>query len=273
MVRMSEPTPPPAPPGPEVPAPPTTEPPAPPRYPLGPPLSAYGAADPDPRYQVEPSKTMAGWAIFLAIVPCFFPVASLVSIGLAITVLVKSQDGRDHGKKRAIAALIIATLWIVAFIVMFATGVFAGLQKDAERDKSGQVTDTSEVSSLKIRVGDCFDHPDLAGLDLESDEEATETTSVTAIPCPEPHDFEAYHAYDLPDGDYPGLSAVEMSAGTTCFKRFKSFVGIAYPKSDLEPYFLYPTKQSWGLLDDRTITCLIGEPGEKTTGTLGGTRR
>ena len=267
---MSDSTPPAAPPGPELPPPSATPPPA---YPTGPPLSAYGAANPDPRYQVEPSRTMAGWAIFLAIVPCFFPVASLVAIGLAITVLVKSQDGRDHGKKRAIAALIIATLWIVGVIVAAVLGAFAGLQKDAERDESGQVTDTSEVSSLKIREGDCFDYPELAGLDLDSEGEAPVTESVTAIPCPEPHDFEAYHAYDLPDGDYPGLKQVEESAGTTCFARFKAFVGIAYPKSDLEPYFLYPTRQSWSLIDDRTVTCLIGEPGKKTSGTLEGSRR
>jgi hypothetical protein len=215
---------------------------------------------------------MAGWALGLAIVPCFFPVATLVSIGLAITVLIRSRDGRNHGRGLAIAALVIAPLWIVGFIVAFAVGLFTELQQDAERDESGQVTESSQVSTLKIRVGDCFDHPGLAELDPDSDE-ADETPSVTAVPCADPHDFEAYHAYDLSDPDYPGESAVTESAATACFAQFKPFVGIAYPKSDLEPYFLYPTTRSWRLLDDRTVTCLIGEPGRKTSGTLRGSRR
>jgi hypothetical protein len=235
-------------------------------------LSAYAAADPN-RYEIPPSKAMSGWALGLAIVPCLFPVATLVSIGLAIAVLVKSRDGRNHGKGRAIAALIIATLWIIGVIVAVAVGAFADLQRDAERDDAGNVTEPSTVSVLKIRVGDCFDHPELAGLELGGADAAEETMTVEAIPCADPHDFEAYHAYDLTDGDYPGQDAVAESATTTCLRQFKAFVGIAYPKSDLEPYYLFPTSQTWRILDDRTVTCLVGEPGAKTSGTLRGSRR
>jgi hypothetical protein len=215
---------------------------------------------------------MSGWALGLAIVPCLFPVATLVSIGLAITVLVKSRDGRNHGKGRAIAALVIATLWIIGIIVLVAVGAFAELQRDAERDDSGNVTESSTVSVLKIRVGDCFDHPALAGLD-PGEESTEETMTVEAIPCAEAHDFEAYHAFDLTDDDYPGEDAVAESATTTCLRQFKAFVGIAYPKSVLEPYYLFPSSRTWSILDDRTVTCVVGEPGAKTSGTLRGSRR
>jgi hypothetical protein len=274
---MSEPTPPsassPTPPGPEVPTPPS----APsyasyPQYPVGPPLSAYGTAGRDPRYEVEPSKAMAGWALGLAIVPCFFPVSTLVAIGLAIAVLVKSRDGRNHGKGMAVAALVIAPLWVVGVIVAALVGAFGELQQEGERDGSGQVTESSEISILKIRVGDCFDYPELASLDPNETAES-EAFTVTGRPCADPHDFEAYHAYDLTDGDYPGEDVVTESATTKCFAQFKRFVGIPYGKSELEPYFLYPTSRSWALLDDRAVTCLVGEPGKKTSGSLEGSRR
>lgn len=231
-------------------------------------MTAYGQVG---RYEVPPSKAMAGWALGLAIIPCLFPIPTLVAVGLAIAVLVRSRDGRRHGKGMAIAALIIAALWMAGFVVLILSGALGTLQPDADRDDSGQVTGESQVSSLKIREGDCVNDPTMAGFDADSEDEEVSMT-VTVLPCEEPHDFETYLVYDLPDGDYPGEDEVGDAAATRCLREFKGFVGIAYSKSELEPYVLYPTSRTWRFLDDRSVTCLVGRPGTKTSGSLAGSK-
>jgi hypothetical protein len=183
-----------------------------------------------------------------------------VAIGLAIAVLVKSRHGINHGKGMAIAALVIAPLWIVGFLVAGVVGAFQDLGSDAERDSAGQVLARDEMSSLRIREGDCFDYPEL----LKGD--AAET--VTAIPCQEPHQFEAYDEMILPDGDYPGEDEVSRLSARRCLREFRAFVGVPYGQSTLEPYNLYPSRASWRLFDDRKITCVITDPESMTSGSL-----
>jgi hypothetical protein len=38
-------------------------------------------------------------------------------------------------------------------------------------------------------------------------------------------------------------------------------------------YYYFPTSRSWRLLDDRTITCVVGDPASRTAGTLERSRR
>jgi hypothetical protein len=219
----------------------------------------------------QPSKKMAGWALGLSIVPCCFGVTTLAGIGLAITVLIKSRDGRDHGRGLAIAALVIGAVWLIGGFIF---GVVGGLQgwfeEDAVRDSQGRTTQTSEISTQRIRLGDCLDYP---GLVDKTNDDPIEALTVTAIPCAEPHDVEAYHLQVLPDGEYPGDAVIVEKADDACLSTFKEFVGVSYGRSLLESYYLYPTSRSWGLMEDRTITCLIGAPDGKTSGTLRDSRR
>lgn len=213
---------------------------------------------------------MAGWALGLAIVPCF-GVGLLVSIGLAVTVLVRTaKQNRDHGKGLAIAALAIAACWVVFIVISFVLGVVEGLTSDPDRDDAGRVTGRGDQSILKIRTGDCFDSPELAGMRTDED---TETALVEAAPCGEPHQFEAYHAFEIPGSEYPGVREVQQAADDGCFRAFKGFVGVGYARSVLEISYLYPQSLSWRMLDDRTVTCIVGEPGELSTGTLEDSRR
>ncbi len=256
----------PVPPGPRLPdAPGPSASPAPPlpRYPV-PPHLEYATGRPDPRYLPPASRTMAGWALALAIVPCF-GIGPFVSIGLAITVLVRSRDGRDHGKGLAIAALIIAPLWILGFIVAAVVGAIHDVNADADRDASGHISARDEISSLKIREGDCFDYPEL----LAGGSSAT----VTAVPCIEPHQFEAYFEMSLSGGDYPGDDELSVMSARRCLKEFEAFVGVPYGRSTLEPYTLYPSQTSWRVLDDHVLTCAVTDPDSRTTGSLRNLRR
>jgi len=213
---------------------------------------------------------MAGWALGLAIVPCCGGITTLVGIGLAIAVLVKSRDGREHGKGLAIAALIIGGLWIIGTIVAVLLGAFNDLTEDADRDSSGHVTGRSEIAPTKLRVGDCFDDGALFGHTGDDD---VEGSMVTVTPCTDAHQFEAYKVFEIPGDKYPGEERVGRMAEEGCLPAFRAFIGKAYGKSRIESYMYFPVAVSWRLLDDHEVTCVVGRPGELTTGTLKRSRR
>ena len=227
----------------------------------------YGAPRP-PAYPEPASRTMAGWALGLAIVGCLC-ITALVAIGLAIAVLVKSRDGRDHGKGMAIAALVIAPIWIVTSIVVNVVGVIDELAADAERDDAGRVTERTTISVAKIRAGDCLNSAELAG----AGDETVHTSEVEVVPCLEPHQLEAYLVGTLPEGEYPGSQKVQRTAGRMCLLAFDDFVGLSYGRSELDFVYLYPEAPSWRTIDDRDITCLVTDPQDPTTGSLRGSRR
>lgn len=212
---------------------------------------------------------MAGWALGLAIIPCLLTL--LISIGLAVAALVRSaRRGRDHGRALAIAALVVASCWVILTAAAVGVAIVQELVSEPDRDSSGQVSEAGALGSHEIRVGDCFDSDEI--LD-SSGPGAGEVMAVDAIPCDEPHQVEAYASTTIPDGAFPGVDEVAGMAGRHCLASFKGFVGVHYRKSELEPFVLYPTAMSWRLEDDRVITCLITDPGQVTTGTLEGARR
>lgn len=209
---------------------------------------------------------MAGWALGLALLPCC-GLNWLVAVGLAIAVLVRSRDGRDHGKGLAIAALIIAPLWVVVSIVAGLVSGYLDARDDTERDAAGHVVARDDLSTLRLRAGDCFDNPAFFGGDDE------ESVTVTGVPCAEPHQFEVYLAVPLTDGDYPGEDAVIEVAERQCDAEFRGFVGVPRARSQLQVAYYYPTATSWRLFDDRSIVCFLGVPHQTTTGSLAHSRR
>lgn len=234
--------------------------------PYGTPYGSYYAPQQNP---YPASKSMAGWSLGLALALCFAPLTSLVSIGLAIAVLVRGRDGRDHGKGLAIGALVIDGIVIVGFVGAVGVGVVNDLTADAERDAEGRITERQQVSSMKLRRGDCVNDPQL----LAAKDETVDATSIEAVPCGEAHDLEAYRVFDLTMEDYPGEERTLELAARGCLKAFQPFVGRSYRSSELDFWVYYPQRRSWGLLHDRAVVCAIGHPDHKTQGTLKGSRR
>jgi hypothetical protein len=95
-----------------------------------------------------------------------------------------------------------------------------------------------------IEVGDCYDEP------------ADDRGQVAAIPCDQPHDNEAYAAFQLADGDYPGDDAVLADASARCLERFGGFVGIGYDQSGFDVDALTPTRLTWDD-GDRKVVCIL----------------
>jgi len=131
----------------------------------------------------------------------------------------------------------------------------------AERDEETQeVESAGEADVFTMAVGDCL-----------NDQEADVVESVPAVPCSEPHDFEAYYSFDLVGDEYPGEEQIYTDADQGCYDAFASFAGIAYEDSALDFSYFYPTEESWAN-SDREIMCLIFDAAQ-STGTLAGAAR
>ena len=159
---------------------------------------------------------MAIWALVLSFLWCM-PIALIVSIGLAITVLVQSRGGIQNGRGKAVAALIIAGLGVivlVACVVAAALGAF----DDVHRDAQGRVTTSGSVPSNSLRVGDCYDQPPPRGREIH-------VSTVTVVPCEQAHQWEVFHSFELSDGPFPGDENVARFAEGGCIDAYPAFDG------------------------------------------------
>lgn len=129
-------------------------------------------------------------------------------------------------------------------------------------DDTGEVTEGGSADVFTVHVGDCF-----------NDTSESEVSELPLVPCSEPHDNEVFYEFDLPDGDYPGDTAIETATTTECDPVFATFIGTAYEDSELAYSWLSPTEESWDQVGDRAVQCVVYDPSGQTTGTLKGSAR
>jgi len=129
---------------------------------------------------------------------------------------------------------------------------------------AGLLAGCANNNVFSLEVGQCLNAADLS---------RERVSDVPVVECQQPHDGEVYAMLDVPDGDYPGESALQAEAEQFCRTEFTSFVGIDYPLSLLDVAYLYPTGSSWDKLNDRSIVCIVIDPDGSVTGTLSGSRR
>jgi hypothetical protein len=162
----------------------------------------------------------------------------------------------------------------VGLVVAVGAGIraFQNSQDDADRDSSGNIANEQDIDVFSVKEGDCLDDSTLAAIGAEVSSEVDE---VHAIPCEEAHTLEAYHVFDLEGGDeFPGLTQVQDLSEKGCVEAFQPFVGVPFAKSKLDFFYLYPQMLTWTELDDRSVVCLVGEPGGVSTkGSLAGVKR
>ena len=142
---------------------------------------------------------------------------------------------------------------------------FAGIagQDNTTRDETGAIVEGGELGAFRIRIGDCI-----------GGEMGDLVESVEGVPCDQLHEFEVYHAFNIPEGDngYPGDASIEEQAYIGCYDAFAPFVGATYEESLYGFNTLTPTKEGWEELDDREVLCLIGfYDGSLKIGTARGT--
>lgn len=120
------------------------------------------------------------------------------------------------------------------------------------------------ASLFDLAIGTCLDD---ANTPLSAD-----LTEVPTVSCAEPHDSELFAIASVEDGNYPGVDDLVSAGQTKCQAVFADFVGIDFRSSSLDFHFYYPTPSSWAQ-GDRSIFCLVGDPGLQVVGTLQGAKR
>ncbi|POH66466.1 hypothetical protein C3B59_08595 [Cryobacterium zongtaii] len=156
--------------------------------------------------------------------------------------------------------LLIAAFSVGALTLSGCTAISDLFPQQAARDAETQeISEAGEADVFSLAVGDCF-----------NDQDADAVESVTAIPCADAHDYEAYFAFDVSeDGAFPGDEALAQIAEERCVTEFATFIGKSYEESTLDFNYLSPSEGSWDS-GDREILCLAMAE-NKTTGSLAGT--
>jgi hypothetical protein len=174
------------------------------------------------------------------------------------------SGGRRGRGRGLIIGLVIAGVIAVAAIV----AIVVFVPEDAERDESGEIVGSGQVSVFDLSEGDCWNNvPD----------EGEETETVDAVPCTEPHESEVFAVFNVDLGEeWPGLDAVTAEAESQCVQRFEGFVGLTYDQSVLNLFYFNPIEESWNELNDREVVCVVLDPTApdgRTTGSLQGAAR
>lgn len=170
------------------------------------------------------------------------PILAIIFGCIALSRINRSGQG---GRGLAIAGVVLGTLWIALFVVLVAVGVIAGVAGSAERAPRGDLLTGGTVSVTDLHVGDCVDT-------VPTD--TTDTLTVTAVPCSEPHRGEIFALLDLPSGPYPGTAEVTRLGEEGCAARLPGYSQSAAADPNVGITFLYPTEGGWRS-GDRGIAC------------------
>ena len=145
--------------------------------------------------------------------------------------------------------------------------LLAGCTGEAGDSTPGSVASTEGVeaeSLLELAVGTCVNDAETPlGADL---------TEVPTVACSEPHDSELFAVVTTTEGPYPGVDTLVSEGQDKCQAVFAEFVGIDFRSSVLDYHFYYPTPSSWAQ-GDRSIYCMVIDPGLKVVGTLQDAKR
>lgn len=121
-------------------------------------------------------------------------------------------------------------------------------------------TQTSAENVFSLDVGECL-----------NDEGHLFVRDVPKLDCAVPHDLEVFASLDLTSTEFD-LIRTKTEAEEACKGPYEEFVGLSFDDSMLDLLTYHPTADSW-LLGDRHVTCLIGDPGVQTVGSLRGALR
>jgi hypothetical protein len=214
--------------------------------PGGPGQPAYGTpAYPSPMPgPAEPSKGMAITALILSILGCTC-IGALVAIPLAIVVLIRGKDGRNHGKGLAIAALIISVISLIG------AGVGGYFLYDYAKD-------LKDVESLS--AGDCFTAKGL------TDESETGVTQIRSVGCSDKHDGEVLSTASLTADE--ASSYGETSPVTICAPSVTE-AGSVDLLADPELVLVALTQDSSPTSGDKLVCVIANADGSKLTSKLG----
>jgi hypothetical protein len=153
-----------------------------------------------------------------------------LSLLFGIIALVKIRRTRQRGKGMAIAGLVLSGLWAVSLAVVV-VGVV-------------QVR-TNAAASYDFQPGQCFNRASV-----------NTAGPSTPVDCAQPHVGEVYAVETVRETTYPGKTAVEAFAHSTCPGAVITALPAGKNHPDIAIAYLIPQDKSWAL-GDRTVKCFF----------------
>ncbi|MGW6279503.1 DUF4190 domain-containing protein [Kribbella sp. NPDC055071] len=164
---------------------------------------------------------------------------TVISLVLGIVALNRIPSRNQKGKGFAIAGIVISCLWLVLIGLVVALGG----DGSPDRNAAGQVTATQTTRPSQLRVGDCV-----------SEIKEGDVRDIKVQPCDQPNGGRVFAVFELPAGEWPGLTAVQTAAEKGCTDRWKASKQQADEPSSI--IYVHPTESGWSL-GDRGTTCLL----------------
>jgi hypothetical protein len=164
-----------------------------------------------------------------------------------------------QGKRGRVIGILTA-IGLIVLIGVVRVVVFKGADKvyhsatDADRNKTGEVTESGNLDPVALKNGDCFHN----GI---SSTTTTETvTNIDAIPCTGRHDAQVVAMFSLPGGTYPLTAKFESLCHAKIQKWVKTNPSETKILTKLDPKwgstYLFPTPALWAK-GDHKVTCNI----------------
>ena len=153
-------------------------------------------------------------------------------------------------------------------IAISLTLFLAGCQAEVDREEAAPAEDMvaaePAASVFELEMGTCLNDASVP--------EGADLADIPQVSCDQPHDSELFGIITVDDETYPGADVLIQKGQDGCQLRFGDFVGIDFRSSTLDFHFYYPTPSSWSQ-GDRTIYCMVVDPGLQVTGSLQGSMR
>ncbi len=80
--------------------------------------------------------------------------------------------------------------------------------------------------------------------------------NVTVLSCATPHDAEVFATFSLPQGAWPGASAVQQDAANGCVSRLGGYLNPQLATAALSQEYVYPNQAAWQA-GERTVVCEV----------------
>ena len=91
--------------------------------------------------------------------------------------------------------------------------------------------------------------------------------NVTVLSCATPHDAEVFATFSLPEGAWPGASAVQQDAGNGCVSRLGGYLNPQLATAALSQEYVYPNQAAWQA-GERTVVCEVRSVSGQLTGSV-----
>ncbi|HTJ71833.1 MAG TPA: hypothetical protein VL551_30105 [Actinospica sp.] len=117
------------------------------------------------------------------------------------------QRGRGFGGFLAVAVGTVLGRVVLGLLVVGGIAAYHFATADpAQRNSTGQVSQSGSMDATDLQIGDCFDAPSgTSGI-----------SSIKAVPCSQSHDSQVYAEPQISEDSYPGDSTLQKEAETDC---------------------------------------------------------